>query len=388
MQKNISNTVKNSLAWQNILGDTELFTMENRLFSLMCFIAMVVEVVFFIINAALGYWPICLLVTVVFFIEAVFYYFSRFKAVYKTNIIINGILSYLALIVSYYFDAGIDGPIIFLFFFTFLLLAAGTPKRLHIYWVVLHIITISALLYIDNGMPNLIKYVYTSRAERVVDILSCYIVTLACIFSITRFLFNYYQREKEQAQQWQHRLNAFFEGAGSHYVLLNKQLEIIYFNHAAACFVKQTYGKQLAEGLDITNFLHKQFVETFLQRYHIALNGESYNNEHLLHYAGKGDIWWNISLVPVIDKKGKIAGVALSYTDITLRKSQEEKIQQNNQALMEIARMQSHDMRQPVSSILGMIGLIKDDYENRAEYLPYLKDAVNELDVRINSINF
>lgn len=360
MQKIIGNTVKNSLTWQAILGDTELFTMENRLFSLMCFIAMVVEAVFFIINAALGYWAICLLVIIVFLVEAVFYYFSRFKAVYKTNIIINGLLSYLALIVSYYFDAGIDGPIIFLFFFTFLLLVAGSPKRLHLYWVVFHIITLGILLYIDNRMPDLIKYVYTSKAERVVDILSCYIVTLICIFSITRFLFNYYQREKEQSQQLQHRLNAFFEGAGSHYVLLNQHSEIIYFNHAAASFVKQTYGKQLAEGLNIVPFLHRQFVETFVQQYNNALNGESYSHEHLLHYPGRGDFWWNISLVPVINKKGKIVGAALAYTDITLRKSQEEKIQQHNRALMEIARMQSHDMRQPVSSILGMLNLIKE----------------------------
>jgi len=181
-----------SFTAEKILGERDAFSMENRLFNLLCFVSMIITAVFFVINALLGYWAISMVVGLVFLIEAVFYYFSRFKGIYRTNIIVNGIVSYIALVASYYYDSGINGPIIFLFFFTFHLLVAATPNRLQRYWLAGHIITVSTIMAIEYSSPHIISYLYASRGERVIDVLSCYIVTLVFIYIITRFLLNYY----------------------------------------------------------------------------------------------------------------------------------------------------------------------------------------------------
>jgi PAS domain S-box-containing protein len=54
-----------------------------------------------------------------------------------------------------------------------------------------------------------------------------------------------------------------------------------------------------------------------------------------------------------------------SFVDITDRKESEEQIRQQNMRLAEIAYMQSHMLRKPVASILGLISLFDFAHPNR-----------------------
>jgi len=386
MQQVTNNIFNHKRTAAIILGDKESFTMENRLFSLMCFIAMVVLAVFFVINSLQGYFTISIVVAVVFIFEAVFYYLSRFKTIYRGNIIINGLVSYAALVATYYYDSGINGPIIFLFFFTFNLLVACTPNRLQRYWLALHIITVGTIMAIEFFSPHLISYIYKSNGERVFDVFSCYIVTLVFVFVITRFLLNYYLREKIKTQDSQFKLEAFFETSQSCYILLNRQFEIIYFNHAAATFINNAYNMQLRQGEKLHHVVNIFSGKDFTTYYQKALAGMAHQGEQLIHYELLGDIYWQYSFAPVLNNRKKIIGVAFTCDDITERKQQEEKIKRHNLSLTKIAFAQSHQLRQPVSSVLGLLALIKDDNNNIEEYLPYLNEAVGELDSRLHEV--
>jgi len=58
-----------------------------------------------------------------------------------------------------------------------------------------------------------------------------------------------------------------------------------------------------------------------------------------------------------------------------------------NEALSEIARIQSHEIRKPVSSIMGIMQLIKDSaYQADAEHLQLLELSVGQLDEKIRLI--
>lgn len=62
-------------------------------------------------------------------------------------------------------------------------------------------------------------------------------------------------------------------------------------------------------------------------------------------------------------------------------------LKSQNDALSEIARIQSHEIRQPVSSILGVIGLIRDDADSLdPEHLKLLEQSAEQLDERIRTI--
>ncbi|MES2702015.1 MAG: GAF domain-containing protein [Bacteroidota bacterium] len=70
-----------------------------------------------------------------------------------------------------------------------------------------------------------------------------------------------------------------------------------------------------------------------------------------------------------------------------LLKQKQEQVELKNRALMEIAFVQSHEFRGPLSSIMGFMNLIKDDeYESPKEYLMLMEQAVANLDEKIHSV--
>lgn len=62
-------------------------------------------------------------------------------------------------------------------------------------------------------------------------------------------------------------------------------------------------------------------------------------------------------------------------------------LKEQNKILREIAYVQSHELRQPVASIMGIMKLINDSQgiEDK-EYLSMMDDSVNQLDERIKAI--
>lgn len=70
-----------------------------------------------------------------------------------------------------------------------------------------------------------------------------------------------------------------------------------------------------------------------------------------------------------------------------LLKEQLEDIEKQNQMLMNISKVQSHEFRGPVASLLGIMNMIKDDdYVASKEYLQLMENAINTLDERIHLI--
>ena len=64
-----------------------------------------------------------------------------------------------------------------------------------------------------------------------------------------------------------------------------------------------------------------------------------------------------------------------------------KEIEMQNESLKKIAQIQSHDIRQPLTSILGMINVIKaDNYVADKERLLMIESAANELDSKIHAI--
>lgn len=62
-------------------------------------------------------------------------------------------------------------------------------------------------------------------------------------------------------------------------------------------------------------------------------------------------------------------------------------LEEKNESLRNIAHMQSHDIRQPLTSIMGIMDIIKNDgYKADKEKLIMIDEAANELDNKIHAI--
>jgi len=91
----------------------------------------------------------------------------------------------------------------------------------------------------------------------------------------------------------------------------------------------------------------------------------------------------------IYDKTGKVITIIGAIHDINDLKEKEIFVSQQNAKLKEIAQISSHDLRGPVTSILGLINLFNKDHAEdpfNKEVIIYLGHAANQLDDVIHTI--
>ncbi|MFA4870797.1 MAG: GAF domain-containing protein [Pedobacter sp.] len=182
------------------------------------------------------------------------------------------------------------------------------------------------------------------------------------------------------------KLRSFFESSNSCHLLIGKNLEILAFNKALAKFIKKVHGVDVKQGATITDYVQKSFLKEFSSNYFKALSGASVEIERELTYT-KQKICWHITFEPAYNTDTEIIGVSYNATDITERLKQERKVLTQNESLREIANIQSHQLRKPVASIMGLMNLFKaEGYKATKEELQVLEKATDELDEKIKRI--
>ncbi|RZK29496.1 MAG: PAS domain S-box protein [Hymenobacter sp.] len=190
-----------------------------------------------------------------------------------------------------------------------------------------------------------------------------------------------------EAKDSEIKLRSFFESSSACHLLLGETLEVLAFNKATSQFVQKIYQTKLATGMRVTDFIHPEHVPAFIINCNNALNGISFQAERLLTY-GTQSIWWSLTFEPARNPDGEIIGVSYNATDITKRMEHEQKVLAQNESLKKIAYIQSHEMRRPVASIIGLMNMFKEaDYVYEKEDMLMLDKAVQELDQKISDIN-
>jgi len=96
--------------------------------------------------------------------------------------------------------------------------------------------------------------------------------------------------------------------------------------------------------------------------------------------------WVDTFIYPMLGDDGKPEGYFSVRNDITQRKEQELAIEYKNALLEKIAWIQSHEMRRPVSTILGLIQLLNADDPENGEIIRMLHQSSQELDQKIKMI--
>jgi len=179
------------------------------------------------------------------------------------------------------------------------------------------------------------------------------------------------------------KLRSFFESSTSCHMLIDKDLKIIVFNKALAEFMRDNHQMEMKVEENVMQYVGEDFTADFLQHYHSALTGTAVKTERSLVHAGR-EIWWQFDYNPAFDPSGEIIGVSYHAADISeLKKAQQDTLDRD-QSLKAIAYIQAHEVRRPVSSILGLMNLFKfDGYQASADDLMMMERAVKELDEKI-----
>ncbi len=181
-------------------GHHSEFSLENRMFNIISIIAFFAVAAALIINYCMEYPNEALLLTgVLMFIQLLLYHQSRFRKRFHVCRILFAILSYAFLSMNFFYNSGIEGPTVLGFFLTYLFLIAIFPRNTYWLWTLLHIVAVAILIGIENYMPELVPFSYTSVAIRHIDIMATYVIMLLFAYGTLNFIKANYDYEKKSA---------------------------------------------------------------------------------------------------------------------------------------------------------------------------------------------
>jgi PAS domain S-box-containing protein len=153
---------------------------------------------------------------------------------------------------------------------------------------------------------------------------------------------------------------------------VDKHSNIITGNQAFWDRVQQLTGKKEA---DVTNAdFEQERMKLLLDSYDRAFKGKAFSVVRQRELDDRLR-FEELSFNPIYDQQQKVIGVNCFLRDITEPQQYLEKIERQNQRLLEIAWIQSHRVRAPVASILGLTQLFNLDDSHNAEIIPMLKHA-------------
>lgn len=156
--------------------------------------------------------------------------------------------------------------------------------------------------------------------------------------------------------------------------------------------VNESLGLHFSKGIDKSSSqrILKGFAESFQQ-------GKQYFRTDIkLNNPNKGITWVEAFVKLVYDDSGKFIGTAGILSEINERKRAEEKLVSMNEHLAitssklttaaQLAAGIAHEVRNPMTSILGFVKLIKDGTEDKQEYYDIIFSEINRIEQILNEL--
>ena len=196
---------------------------------------------------------------------------------------------------------------------------------------------------------------------------------------------NYLESVREELQTSRHILKAIFDSTKSSIFLLAPNYSVIFFNKWARDGSKFLYDRDLFVGDSLLNYRcegDEEVFKAFKENFERAITTkEPVISEREMHYP-QMSFWIRSEYTPVYDDDGKLIGVLLNVQNISDRKSYETASDQMQSQLGQIAWSQSHETRQPVATILGLINIFNKENlcEENKEILAHLETTALQLE--------
>lgn len=174
-----------------------------------------------------------------------------------------------------------------------------------------------------------------------------------------------------------------FEDEG-YFLLIDVNLQIITFNKAFTKILKTKNKNRSSNLMDCIDALHKHW---FLFLFETAKKGKCVQQEILIFDERKNLHWVRFDVSPSYNMKNEISGITFIGKNIDKEKSQEEKIEMQKLLLREIAFTYSHELRHPLTNILAVINLLKNDNLKMTQlYFECIEVASKKMDEVIKTV--
>lgn len=136
--------------------------------------------------------------------------------------------------------------------------------------------------------------------------------------------------------------------------LVDTNCNIIECNKSFKKWVNYFIGRELDKGDHVLyNGKDKLYLDKFEMCYNLALNGRTFRTVEDMKVSNETR-YTTVSFNPVFDNGHNVIGVSCFARDITEQRKHLLRIEEQNTALRDIAFIESHKVRGPVATILGL----------------------------------
>lgn len=196
---------------------------------------------------------------------------------------------------------------------------------------------------------------------------------------------------ENKLQATEQRFKAIFNSTSDFNFFLDKHFNIITLNNAAMKYFQNYTGVKLLPGDNLISAMASDMKADAHAAMTLAMNGEMVDSVRDYTALNGERIWFRAKFFPVYDEVTKqITGVNVNTRDVSSVINSNISLEQQNAQLKEIARINSHEIRRPLSNIIGLAELLKH-YEDALpddvkSLLDLLKQSSDELDGVIKKI--
>jgi len=179
-----------------LFGNRDKYSLEHRFFNSVSLFSALAAIFATITNIALQLnIKLTLFTTASSIVLSAFYYLSRKKRIYKTLIIPYIIYSLIMLSVVWFFNAGSDGPVVFVYLVGLVLFVIITDRKKRIIVIASFILNLIGLFTIERIYPELI-IPYDSDVIRFYDVSITFLFSFILIYFVVSVLVRSYREER------------------------------------------------------------------------------------------------------------------------------------------------------------------------------------------------
>lgn len=179
------------------------------------------------------------------------------------------------------------------------------------------------------------------------------------------------------------------------YILFGRDKNVLSLNRTAKEDLPRFSGREVDLGSSYETLIHPKYKDEFSQLFDACLTGERCQIEKKISEPEEEDSWVRLIFSPATNDDNEIFGVALNMQNISAEKLAQSLILEKNESL-ELANKEldkviysvSHDLRAPVSNVIGLSSLIEYDTDIKEikEYNSLIQSSMRRMDNFIKNV--
>ncbi|MEN7548639.1 ATP-binding protein [Rapidithrix thailandica] len=189
-------------------------------------------------------------------------------------------------------------------------------------------------------------------------------------------------------------LSSLIENTTDRIFSVDRDFRLLVVNRAYRQYLFENYGKEVTSGHRIADIFPNKIFEYWMPFYARAFNGEIVKKLETRKVMGH-DKYYELSFYPIRKENEEITGVSVFIKDISEQQAQKQRLLLQNEELKKVnseldkfVYSASHDLRAPLSSVLGLIQISKTENQNEQinGYMDLMEKSISRLDHFIRDI--